>query len=272
MTILALHSLSAIRAKSGLTKRNIADLTAAANRKHGPITIDRLRELENGPIRAEPWLDEATDLARILLLPGVVSMMWDEKAGVDAQAQITSGDLTRFDLGHEMPDEVDMLLRGVRLPLSMACRLAVRFGLTDPTQLEQLPIHQQIWATLEANERGAAPGECPWCRAPGGQHLPTCLPANIWSTRSTAPYATTTAPQPAKPGGRGLARMAKGLKAARKATQLTQAQVASSIGMHPNYLARIEQLKHPLSDAHAINIARILGCTVEDLFGASSED
>lgn len=271
--ILALHSLSAIRAKSGLTKRNIFDITTAAHRKHGPITIERLRELENGPIRAEPWLDEAVDLARILLLPGVVSMMWHGKAGIDTHSRITSGDLTHFDLGHEMPDEVDLLLAGVRLPLSMACRLAVRFGLDDPIHLEQLPVHQQIWATLERNERGAGLGECPWCRsAQGAPHLPTCLPANIWSARSTAPYATATAPQPAKPGGRGLARMAKGLKDARKASRLTQAQVASSVGVHPNYLARIEQLKHPLSDAHAINIARILGCSVKDLFGAESAD
>jgi len=258
--ILSMPGLSNIRVKSGLTRRNIESITTAAGR---PITIDRQRELETGPIRAEPWFDEAADLSRILLLPGILPLL-DEQGSA-------SGNLTLYDLGTPFPDEVDLFKRGVRLPLSMACRLAVKFGLDDPIHLERHPLHVQIWSTLEQGERLGGPPICPWCLGEGG-HLPTCLPDNLWSPLSTEPYATATAPRPLRPGTKGTGRLAFGLKRHRKATGITQDKLAGDVGMHPNYLARIEQLRNNLTEAHAITIARILGCTVEDLFGAPAED
>lgn len=273
--ILSLPALSAIRVRAGLTKHNIVDITAAANR---PISMVRLRELENGPIRSEPWLDEAIDLARILLLPGIVPMMWDRDQSLSRFEAKTLGDLTLFDLGREQPDEVDLLKRGVRLPLSMACRLAARFGLPDPIYLEQLPVHQQIWSVVEAGERTGGPLMCPWCLgtpvAGAGtpiEHLPTCLPANVWGGRSTAPYATAGMPKPLRPGSKGSARLAWGLASRRKAKGITQGQLASDVGLHPGYISRIEQARHPLTEAHATNMARLLGCSVEDLFARPAD-
>src|SRR5262245_27771200 len=112
-----LHSLKPIRTKTnGLTKEHVAAITAAAGR---PITIERLKQLENGPVRAEPWFDEACDLARILLLPGITPMMWDPIVAVGRSNSIMSGDLTQFVLGPSEPNEVELLRRGVRMPLSM---------------------------------------------------------------------------------------------------------------------------------------------------------
>ena len=256
-TVPALDALATIRRRSGLTRSNIASLTAAAGRE---ITIARQKELENGPHRAEPWLDEALDLASILLTGGITPLM--------ASEENPSGNLTLFDLGPSVASERDLLVRGVRLPLSMACRICVEFGLSDPADLQQRSIHQQIWDTLQHNERGAAPLECPWCGSPAGQeHAPHCLPANIWQARSTAPYLLTDAPTPRVARTRGTARLAHGLKGARSAAKMRQIDLANAIGMHPNYLARIERLDAPLTDANAENIARVLERKVADLFG-----
>ena len=62
------------------------------------------------------------------------------------------------------------------------------------------------------------------------------------------------------------------LKAAREKSGKTQAQVAGVIGVTEQMYQNYEYGKNLPNVRTAIRIARALGCTVEDLFGAATPD
>lgn len=253
------------RRLADLTSRNIEAITSAANvrdPRNPVITVERLRQLENLP-RHEPTYAEARTLARLLLLPGIAPLL--SIGGIHAMTSVF-GEPDPFDFGHFTTSD--------NVPLSIACRLAVSLGLDDPIELDILPIHTQLWATISQNERAAGPGECPWCRGSGGQHLPTCLPEAIWSPRNSSPYGTAAFPRPARPRTRGDSHMAFGLKVLRAAKCVTQSQLASDVKINANYLSRIERLESKLTQGNAEKIAARLGVPVERIFekpGANGE-
>ena len=61
------------------------------------------------------------------------------------------------------------------------------------------------------------------------------------------------------------------VRAARKALRLTQAELAESVGVSRHTVIAIEQGDYAPSVFLALRLARILGATVEDLFGAHPE-
>lgn len=249
-----LTHLKSIRVACGIGRKHVEAITAAAGRI---IPTQRQDELENGPKRAEPWYDEAVDLSRILLLPGIMPMI--------TPAHISSCTIL---FGQPLATDIDFLRAGIRLPLSMACRITVELGLDDPIELEQHPRFQQIWSTIERNERSAGVDECPWCLGYAGLHLPTCLPENLWASREVAPYLTANMPrpQPASKRTRGTARKAGGLKALRVAKGITQIKLANDIDMNANYYSRIERGDLALTTKNAEKIAQLLGCPVDALY------
>lgn len=255
--ILSLQHLRELRMSAGLTPKNIVAISES-KRSRNPtadiITIERLRTLENLP-RHEPTYAEARDLSRILLLPGIVPL-------------ITPTNLYAMDavLGPLQETDFDLWRMSDLVPLSVACRVTVALGLDDPIELEHLSIHEQAWAILEQNERGASPGACPWCLGVRGHHTSKCLPAALWAPRGHKTIMTSDIPAPARPRTRGNSRFAHGLKLCRTARGIKQQQLAADVGVHPNYLSRMEQLDRPLTRELAERIAARLGCTVEALY------
>jgi DNA-binding XRE family transcriptional regulator len=257
-----------------LTHRTIEDITTAraARDPHAPaLTAERLKQLENQP-QHEPWYDEARDLARLLLLDRITPLITPGHIG----------DLSHI-LGPLQDTDMQALREGWRLPLSVACRITLALGLDDPIQLEQDQHLVEAWVMMASNERGAGPGECPWCLAhtsPVTNDLPahlfepvalephksTCFVNGMLAARSTAPYLAAGAPVPAGPRTRGDARKAGGIKNLRKAKSVTQRKLAEDIGVHWNYYSRIERGEMPMTVQLAEKAARKLGCTVADIF------
>ena len=243
--------------------RNIVqsrEMTRATLHAVTGLPLPRLADL----IRAdhEPYLDEAVLLQRCLGLSGVRYLM-------------TSGNLTlsSLNLGVPLPDDLDMLRAGVRLPLSLACRVALKLGLDDPSELVVSPRHRQIWDVLSLNERGhpSTVGTCPWCCAQVREegHLPTCLPHNLWGPRerSVAPPNLSVLPRPAAPGkSRRASGFAKGLRREREAFGVKQQDLATVIGIRPDYLCKIENGHLTLTVERATEIARHLQCDVAALY------
>ena len=62
------------------------------------------------------------------------------------------------------------------------------------------------------------------------------------------------------------------LRAAREASGKTQAQVAREAGISDTHYQNIEYGKHEPCAGTAIRIARALGSTVEELFGAATPE
>lgn len=224
--------------------------------------LDALRVSDLIRADHEPYLDEAVRLHRCLGTAGVYELM-------------TSGDLTlsAMNLGVPLPDDVDMLRAGVRLPLSLACRITLQLGLDDPSELVVLPRHRQIWDVLSLNERSRPDpvGTCPWCdtvvAAEG--HLPTCLPHNLWGPRerSVAPPNLSVLPRAAAPGkSRRASGFAKGLRREREAFGVKQQDLATVIGIRPDYLSKIENGHLTLTVERAVEIARHLQCDVAALY------
>ncbi len=255
--------LASTRQSAGLVRKHITAITTRGGR---PISEARQQALETGPRLSEPLFWEARDLSRILLLPGIMPLV-SHVALCECAALF----------GPSQVDDVAFLKSGAldNLPLGVACRIALQFGLDDPIQLEQPALHVELWSSLGANERGADPGQCPWCLARtyddtgllGEPHLPTCLPHNLWGARSRAPYLISSIPEPATPRPRGVARTAsESLKRLRQERHMTQAQLASASELHSNYYSRLERGDVPLTETNAGKIAHALGCRTEELF------
>lgn len=254
---LTLPLLSKMRLAAGLAPKHVVTISETKRTRDprvGVITIDRLKELENLP-RHEPTYAEARDLARILLLPGIVPL-------ITPMPLFTMSHV----LGPLRPDDIYYWRMSEDVPLSVACRITIALGLDDPLELEHMPVHTQLWATIEANERGAAPGVCPWCLGADGDHLPTCLPNVVWAPQSTHPYITATFPQTGRPSKRGDSRIANGLKACRARKGITARKLANDVKVHPNTISRIEQHDIPLTRRLAEKIAPLLGVTVDALY------
>lgn len=263
-----LNLLRDTRKAAGLNHKMIEAITSAAHvldPKTPAITVTRLRQLENLP-RHEPTYAEARTLARIMALKTIGQLI--STSGIYVMAHV---------FGRPSVDDLATFLTSSEVPLSIACRLTIQLGLDDPLELDSLPIHAQVWDILARGERGAGPGECPWClaqtapRFPGdpallSDHLPTCLPAALWAPRERSLYLTAAFPHAAKPRTRGDSGRAHGLKHLRIAKGITQQNLASDVGLHPNYISRIEVLERPLTQANAIKIAAKLGVSPEKLF------
>ncbi len=232
------------------------------------IGRERLGKLYNSVGQEEPWLDEAVALHRILGTAGVRNLI------------SMSGTLTDVPMGFATDGDVDALRAGLRLPLSLACRLTLKFGLDDPVELIPTNREVQVWTILEDNSRlsydqGVAKA-CPWClgkpdAALGGsvRHLDTCLPDALWGSRTTVPRAAlgfTPRPQGSKPHMRGFSRKAPGLKPLRLKLGMTQAMFAHPVGIEQMYYARIERGEVPLSLRNAERIAAQYRVDLPSLF------
>lgn len=232
LDLLKLHRLAA-----NLTRNHLAHLTG--------IDEPRLREIE---LRTcEPWFDETMKLHRILGTVGVLQL-------------ITSDNPTTLaELDEPLPYDEHAWRHGARAPLSLAVRIAARFGLPDPAELVVSPRIQQIWDVIQSTERfGDAGGWCPWCIAAVGEgkpHLPTCLANNLLSPHTCADQKIEHVLRPPRGPGRKPSMRAKGLKAPRIAAGMTQKQVAEYLGMSSNHYARMERGELPLSIDKADTLA-----------------
>lgn len=231
--ILTLAAAKRYRENRGLTPKQLAAITT--------IPVKRVKVLEslNVHLAEEPWMDEARAIGRALGVEGVLPLLG-------------AASLDVLDLGFDLNDDLDCWRTGCRLPLAMACRLALRFGLSDPFELyHREPIYRQIWSTVATGERTPAPGTCPWCMATivgDAGHLDTCLPANLWGPRDQPILSLGVPPRPRKPGRRRFgSKAAPGLQAFRESRGTTQDTFAASIGLHPNYYARLEQGRDKLT-------------------------
>lgn len=247
----------------GIPPAILADVTG--------ITRERLGKLYNSVGQEEPWLDEAVALHRVLGTAGVNQLI------------SMSGTLTDdIPMGFATDGDVDALRAGLRLPLSLACRLVRRFGLDDPKELLPTPREMQVWSVLEDNaryvyDRGVSRA-CPWCLgvpdpALGGniRHLETCLPDALWGSRSTvspSELGYIPRPQGSKPHMRGFSRKAPGLRPLRERLGKTQAQFAHENGIDANYLSKIELGHVPLTLRNAERIAANYRVDLPSLFVA----
>lgn len=242
--MLTLTQMRNLRITRNLRRGQLADMTA--------IDPDRLSEIEKQ--KAEPWFDEAILLHRALCTQGITTLM-------------TSGTLTTCDLGPPFAQDVDVWRSGLRVPLSVAARLTLRFGLTDPAELAPTALTRQIWAVVGTNERHPAMqsrGFCPWCQVDvvcGGKHLPTCLPNNLWG--SNADVNLTELPpglmRTKRSGKRSYGMPAHGLKVLRIMAGLTQKDVQERCGVNSNHYSRIERGDLNLTPQTADKLAALFG-------------
>lgn len=271
--MLTLAKLKEVRQNKRLSPVQLSELTG--------ITRKRLGQLENhSRDHAEPWFKEAVVLARVLNSPGINDLI-----GSQSKA---SGDLTYFfegsdplhllralSLGAPMPVDRDVFRSGLEMSLTVACRVAIEFGLADPYYLLFPPpeLLHQIWATLASSERLRAPGSCPWCTADivgGAAHLPTCLPNNLWSPRGreAAPNVSFTPAPRRAGGGHGSAAKARGLKRIRTERGMTQAEMGALFGASSDYYAKMERCALNLLMVRAEVIANSLGIDIAEIYRA----
>lgn len=238
--MIVLNALKPQRIALDLKRSHLAAITT--------IPEDRIRELE---LRlAEPWFDEALHIHRALGVSGINDLF-------------VSGYLTDCDLS-PLDDDLPAWKSGTRAPLSLALRIAARFGLSDPALLATSPLLRQLWEVLVAGERHPeAPGWCTWCGADifsGEDHLPTCLPHNLLGTcPPTEASADVPRQRPAKRAPRERGIPAYGLRALREDRELLQKDVAAVIGIHPNHYARVERADLPLTPEAAKALAEFYG-------------
>jgi transcriptional regulator with XRE-family HTH domain len=250
--LLTLDNLRPLRIARTLKRQHLAALA--------DMTVERLTKIEQREL--EPWFDETILLARGVGAAGILPLL-------------PSGDLTLSEMaGGETPHDLELWRSGRRAPLSLALRITLRFGLTDPMQLHVSPIQRQIWQMIESGDRSVeAPGWCPWCGvdrladATGARkpHLPTCLPNNLW-----APNDIPTSVEPLKPmvkrAYQQSGKIAYGLKALRIARGLSQVQAAAGAGVVPNHYARIERGELKLMLKTANTLAAFYGVDRETLY------
>lgn len=256
MTALHLANLKAIRMRSGITAETLSNITGIARK--------RMKRLETMTARdaLEPTLTEAALISRVLNTAGIRPLLADM-------------DLRKLPLDFDPRPDIDVWRTGCELPLTTACRLTLKFGLDDPIQLydprhsivdehgtetttTSRPLLAQLWSIVATGERVGAPGTCPWCIQPDGQHLDTCIPNNLLHPRNLDIKATIgIAPHPRVPGiNRAGAQRAHGLKRLRLAKPgTTQAVMAASIGINVGNYAQIENGARGLSKRLAEQIA-----------------
>lgn len=225
------------------------------------IDEPRLREIE---LRTcEPWFDEAVMLSRVL-----------GTAGINPLIGLNQFALT--DLDEPLPYDERAWRHGERAPLSLAIRIAIRFGLPDPAELAVSPRIQQIWDVVSRTERFAdAGGWCPWCIAAVGEgkpHLPTCLANNLLSPHTCGDQKIEHVLRPPRGPGRKPGMRAKGLKAPRVAAGKTQQQIADYLGMSTNHYARMERGELPLSIDKADTLAAFYNVYRASLYAEPSDE
>lgn len=225
--------------------------------------IDRPRILNLRTADHEPFLDEAFTLHRALLTGGIVPLI--TASGVR---------LPDMNVGIPMPSDLVKFRAGMRIPLSLACRVAIKLGLPDPADLVSTPLQRDVWGTLCS--RSAI---CPWCggltrsidapEAPDG-HLATCLPNNLWTAREHKPGMEVGAlARPIAPGKKRRASgQALGLQDARERACKRSKDVAALVGMDATYYSKIENGRLSLTIENAEKIAEILRCDVACLYAA----
>ena len=251
-----LHNLKSIYMARGQTPRSLSLLT--------DISKQRISALANATAMEEPWFDEAVTLARSLNTGGIVPL-------------ITSGTLTDCSMGVAFDSDEIAFRSSTRIPLTLACRLARKYGMSDPIELVTQALPMQLWDVISTNERGAEPGCCPWCLsniAAGETHRETCIPNNLWASRTSA--SRDTLMFPVRPSGKLHRRMASargaGLAGLRRACHMTQAQFGSRCGVSPNTLARLERCEINLTQKTAEKIAAAFNVSVESLYILSEDD
>lgn len=221
------------------------------------IPEERIKELKRPGF--EPFLDEAYTIHRALCTSGILPLITS-----------TASSLHDITLGVPMPSDVDKLRVGERLTLSLACRICVRVGLSDPAQLIANELHQELWAMM-TRERSAS---CPWCHAAcrdGAPHASTCLPDILWGPRNLT--IETGAPhRPLRPGvGRQSSGLAHGLRNERLMRKLPARGVAEAAHMRPDYYSKLERLHVPLTVDRAHAISRVLMCDVARLYAVPAD-
>lgn len=251
--MLVLSNLKAIRVSAGIGRALLARIAA--------LHIDRVRDIELR--KTEPWFDEALALSRILNTKGILPL-------------ISSDDLTTLvDRDPPIPSDEQSWREGMRAPLSLAVRVAARYGLTDPADLVVSPIMLQAWDVMQHNERVVeAGGQCPWC-SECGSHAPTCLPNNLFTPNSNGTTFFEVSMRSKVPPGRKRAARAYGLKALRLASDFTQKQIAEAVGLSSNHYARTERGELTLSIENADKLAEFYGVSRALIFvepGGARED
>lgn len=223
------------------------------------IAPQRLRQIELREV--EPWFDETVILTRLLGISSVMDL-------------IASCDLTSFEDDPKFfAHDVRYWAEGVRLPLPMALRLARRFGLARPDDLDVPALTRQIWDVLSATERHPeAPGWCAWCQADiaaGEAHSGACLPFHLWGERPSLGFTSEAIIGEARPGvsgRRGGRAIAHGLHALRKAHGLTQERMGQIIGLNANYYSRIERGVMPLTLERGTALADRFGVSRDSIY------
>lgn len=260
--LLTLSNLRLYRMSRNITRVNISDITALP---HERVKALELRE-------AEPWFDEALLIARVLCLPGIIPLL---TAGDGGPGRISSGDLraSGVDIGISTEHDLAIFHSGVRIPLSLACRVAAQLGLADPADLAVTPLQRQIWSMLESSERHPeAPGFCPWCgvdRFPledgtVAPHAPLCLPDILYTPKELPD--TITPPRAMHKGSREPGIMAYGLKEFRLKRGLMQKDMAEAIRLSTQYYARLERADYPLTPKLGRKIAEMFGVDIRVLY------
>jgi len=248
--MLTISNARPLRLHHEIDRRHIAAMTR--------IDAKRLRELELG--KAEPWFDEALNIARTL--------------NVSVHDLLSSRDVTDFDTDPRFhAADVRYWTDGARLPLSVAMRLQYRWGLPTVEDLVPSPLMRQLWDIVEASERHPeAPGWCPWCQADrlaGEAHRDDCLPYLLLGARKTGRediIGTVDDPQPGRRGDRSGSARVRGLKSIREHVGWTQNEMAKYLGYHPNHYSRIERAELPLTRKKADFLCNTINVTRDQLF------
>lgn len=227
------------------------------------IAAPRLRDIETRKV--EPWYDEALRIARAL--------------GQTIADLIASGDLTTFERDPRMfSKDLDHWRSGVRMPLSLALRLAHRFGV-ELEDLDASLLTRQVWSVLQATERHPeAAGWCAWCQSDvvGGEaHKDHCLPHHLYGSRAidgmTDEFIPEHLPRPGKGGNHKGGARAYGLRALRDQLGKTQIEMAALMSINPNHYARIERGELVLTLERAANLAAAVGIDRDRVYTAPAQ-
>lgn len=231
--MIVLNNLSAELKAKGMTEARLVDVTN--------IEKARLHKLIYPSLRAEAWFDEAVLIARAVGVAGILPLI-----GAPTLAESRG-------LPAPLPNDLDMLRAAVRLPLGLACNIAIKLGLSDPIDLIVSPLMQQIWSVVASGERVhplSRHGRCPWCIAEivdGAGHLSTCLPENLLGARGAHVVEIGDPPQLPRKNAQSGTMPARGLKALRTRMGLTQAEMAGRFWIDANQYAQLERCDRPLT-------------------------
>lgn len=262
MTV-TLGNLAHVRMSIDLNWSRLAHITG--------IDWVRLKQLESAARykTTEPWFDEALILARACCTAGIYPLVCEPDSLID------------LDLGTPLPGQLDFDLfrSGMRISLSVACRVARQLGLSDPVQLVQPPheLMAEMWRIIETGERTRAPGQCPWCAADivgGAAHLPTCLPQALFAPRGkfAAPHIKRSVPPEQRGWGTRASAHAWGLRAQRDRLGLKQAEMAVKLGFKStNHYALMERCQINMTMERAQTIGVILGIDYAELYAKPEE-